>query len=73
MRKRLHVKHPLFFSDFNETLTFSTDFRKKILNIKFYQNPSNGSRVVPCGRTDRHDEADRCFSQLCNGAEKAAR
>jgi hypothetical protein len=22
-------------------------------NIKFYENPSSGSRVVPCGRTDR--------------------
>ena len=29
MWKRLHVKYPLFLSDFNETLIFSTDFRKK--------------------------------------------
>jgi hypothetical protein len=25
---------------------------KKSLNIKFYQNPSSKSRVVPCGQTD---------------------
>jgi len=38
-------------SDFNKTLTFSTDFQK-YSNTKFYKNPSSGSRVVPCGRTD---------------------
>ena len=26
----LHVKYPLFFSDFNESLILSTDFRKTI-------------------------------------------
>jgi hypothetical protein len=28
--KRLHVKYPLFLSDFNEILIFSTDFRKSL-------------------------------------------
>jgi hypothetical protein len=55
MWKRLHVKCPLFLSDFNETWIFSTDFRKSS-NIKFHQSPSSGRRVVPCeqteGRTD---------------------
>jgi len=27
-------------------------FFKKYSNIKFNKNPSNGSRVVPCGETD---------------------
>ena len=57
----LHVKYPLFLSDFNETGIFSTDFRK-ILGYKFCENPSSGSRVVPCSRTgrrtDRRDEAN---------------
>jgi len=25
---------------------------EKFSNIKFYENPTNGSRVVPCGQTD---------------------
>jgi len=31
---------------------------------------SSGSRNVPCGRTDteRHDEANSCFSQFCERA-----
>jgi len=71
----LHVKYPLFLSDFNETLTFSTKFRK-ISNIKFHKNSSRGSRVIPCGRadrnmdrqTDRHDKANTRFSQFCERA-----
>jgi hypothetical protein len=46
-------------------------FEKKSY-IKFYQNPSSGSRVVPCGRTDGrtdgHDEASSRFSQICERA-----
>jgi hypothetical protein len=32
------------------------NFLAKYLNIKFHENPSRGGRVVPCGRTYRHDE-----------------
>jgi len=39
---------------------FSTDFQK-YSKIKFHKNPSSGSRVVPCGRTDRHDESNNLF------------
>jgi hypothetical protein len=42
----------LFLSDFNETSIFCIDFRKKYSNIKFHENPSSGSGVVACGRTD---------------------
>ena len=45
----LHVKYPPFLTDFNGTWIFSTDFRK-YSNIKFQENPSSGSRVVPCGQ-----------------------
>ena len=64
----LHVKCRLFLAGFNETWIFSTDIRKKSSNIKFRENPSCGSRVVPCGRTDRQDEANRRFSQFCERA-----
>jgi hypothetical protein len=47
-----HVKYPLFMSDFNDTLTFSTEFRQKTQDIKFNENPSSDRRVFPCGQTD---------------------
>jgi hypothetical protein len=47
----LHVKYSIFLSDLNETSIISTDLGK-FWNIKFCENLSSGSRVVPCGRTD---------------------
>jgi hypothetical protein len=49
-------------------LEFSGQILKKSSNIKFYENMSIGSRVVPCGRTDGHDEASRNFA---NGQQTA--
>ena len=49
----IHVKYPLFSSDFNETWNFLTDFFKNTLISYFMKNPSSGSRVVPYGQTDR--------------------
>ena len=34
-------------------LEFSRQIVEKYSNIKFHENPSFGSRVVLCGRTDR--------------------
>jgi site-specific DNA-cytosine methylase len=34
------------------TLQFSRQIFEEALNIKFHENPSSRSRVVPCGRTD---------------------
>ena len=33
-------------------LEFSQQIFEKSSNVKFHQNPSSESRVVPCGRTD---------------------
>jgi hypothetical protein len=54
MSAGLHVKCSLFLSDFHETWNYlSTDLRKIL--IQFRENPSNGSRVVLCGRIDIHE------------------
>ena len=53
---------PSFLSSFDETWIFWIDF-------KFNENPFIGSRVVPCRRTDRHDEASSCFSQFSERAQ----
>ena len=64
MYARLHVKYHLFLSDFNAGQIF-----EKYSNVRFHENPSNGSRVVPCGRTDRHDEPICHFSKFCECAK----
>ena len=46
-------------------LEFSLQIFERYSNIKFNKNTSSGSRVVPCGRTDWHDEANSSFSLLC--------
>jgi hypothetical protein len=33
-------------------LVFSRQVFERSSNIKFHENPSSGSRVVPCGQTD---------------------
>ena len=38
--------------------------KKKRSNIKFHKDLSSGRRVVACGRTDGHDEANSRFSQF---------
>jgi len=43
-------------------------FGEKSSNIKFHENSSSGSQVVPCGRTEKHDEANSRFSKFCEGA-----
>ena len=59
---------PLFLSDLMK-LEFSRHIFEKYSNIKFHENPTSGSRVVPQGqldrRTDKHDEANSRFSQFC--------
>jgi hypothetical protein len=52
MWKLLRLKYPLFVSEFSETWIFATAFEERSSNIKFHENLSTGSRVVPYGRTD---------------------
>ena len=47
--------------DFNKTWIFLIDF-EKISNVKFYQNLSSGSRVVPCGQRYRRTDMKIVFA-----------
>jgi hypothetical protein len=59
----------LFLPDFNESWSLSTDFFK---NTQI----SNFTKIRPVGaelfHKDIRDEANRCFSQLCERALKCA-
>jgi hypothetical protein len=43
---------------------FSQQIFEKYSNIKFNENPSSGTRDVPCGQTDSHEKANSRFSQF---------
>jgi hypothetical protein len=49
-------------------LKVSEHIFEKYSNIKFDEKLSSGSRV-PCGQTDRRDEANSRFSEICEHAE----
>jgi len=62
----LYVTRPLFLSECNETwFFFLRQFLENYWNTKFHENPSSGSPVFPCGRTDGHDETNSRFRQFC--------
>ena len=67
----VHVKLPLFLPDFYENLISSTDFRK-ILKYRMLEKAGTvGAELFRAdGRTDRHDEANSCFSQFCERSWK---
>jgi hypothetical protein len=66
----LHVKYPLFLSDFSETWILSICFTKNAQIPNFMKiRPVEAELSHAAGRTgrqtDRHDEADSRFSQRC--------
>jgi hypothetical protein len=59
---------PVTLIKFLRTFKLPEIFSKKAKNIKFHENPCYGSRVVQCGQTDGHHEANNRFSQFCESA-----
>jgi len=51
-------------ADMTKLIVAFHNFCKKSSNTKFHKNRSSGSRVTPCGRIDRNDEANSRFSQF---------
>jgi hypothetical protein len=48
----LHVKYPLLLTDFNETLIFSTDFRKMLISNFMKIRPIRAELFHVDGQTD---------------------
>ena len=73
MHVSLHVKYPLFLSNFIYTWIFGHIF-EKCSNIKCHEHRSNGTRDggQRDGRTDRYDEANSRFSQCWRNAYKGS-
>jgi hypothetical protein len=68
MWKRLHVKYPLFFYDFNKTGIFSTHFRER---LKYQVLSKSGQWVPSCSmltevQTDGHQEANSRLRNFAN-------
>jgi hypothetical protein len=65
----LHIQDPLFLSDFNEKCFFKTEFRinKPISNFMKIR-PVGDELFHADGQTDKHDEANSHFSQMCEPA-----
>ena len=45
-------------------LEFTRQIFEKYSNIKFHENPSSGSRVSPCGQTDRWTDVEVDMAKL---------
>jgi hypothetical protein len=63
----LHVKYPLFLSDVKETWLVST-ILGKYSNTKFNENPSSGSRIVPCGQMEARTDTTQLIVSFRNFA-----
>ena len=51
-------------------ITYILQNDTRSIQYHIYENSSSWSWIVPCGRTDRHDEANGRFSQFCENASK---
>ena len=67
----LHVKYPLFLSDFNKTWIFLVTLSKNTQISNFMKIRPVGAELIHAdGLADRHEEADSCFSQFFESSYK---
>ena len=52
------------------TLEFSRNIFEKYSNTKFHENPYSGSRVVPCGQTERQKGVTKLIVSFRNFAKE---
>jgi hypothetical protein len=68
----LHVKQPLFLSDFNESWIFSIDFLKT-LNVKFHENRSNVRRALLADKRTDVTKLIIAFRNFVNAPNKVTK
>jgi hypothetical protein len=69
---RLHVKHPLFLSDFNESWTFSTDVSKNIQILNFMKIHLVGAELFHGDRRKYTKKLRATFGNFANAPRNSS-
>jgi hypothetical protein len=70
---RIHVKHPLLLSHFNETFSREIFENIKMSNFMKFRSLEPRCSMRRDRQTDRHDEGSSRFSQFCERARHNVR
>jgi hypothetical protein len=66
----LFLKYPRYHCQITMEIGSARHISEISSSIKFKECPSSWNRVVLCGQTEGHDEANNRFSQFFEGVEK---